>query len=70
LDLDILLFGELIINETVLTIPHPRLKERRFALEPLLELSPDIAEPGTGLFYRDFCAALPDQGVSVLPETT
>ena len=67
LDIDILLFGDLTVNETELTIPHPRLKERRFALEPLIELSPDIAEPGTGLLYRDFCAALPDQGVSVLP---
>jgi 2-amino-4-hydroxy-6-hydroxymethyldihydropteridine diphosphokinase len=63
LDIDILLFGDFTINETELVIPHPRLKERRFALEPLLELSPDIAESGTGLFYRDFCAALPDQGV-------
>jgi 2-amino-4-hydroxy-6-hydroxymethyldihydropteridine diphosphokinase len=67
LDIDILLFGDLTINETELTIPHPRLKERRFALEPLLELSPDIAEPGTGLYYRDFCAALPDQGVKLTP---
>jgi len=63
LDIDILLFGDLTVNETELTIPHPRLKERRFVLEPLLELSPDIAEPGAGLFYRDFCDALPDQGV-------
>jgi len=69
LDIDILLFGELIINETELTIPHPRLKERRFALEPLLELAPDLAEPCTGLFYRDFCAALQDQGVRVLDLT-
>ena len=68
LDIDILLFGDFTINinETELTIPHPRLKERRFALEPLLELSPDIAEPGTGLFYRDLCAALPDQGVRIV----
>jgi 2-amino-4-hydroxy-6-hydroxymethyldihydropteridine diphosphokinase len=63
LDIDILLFGDFIINETDVTIPHPRLRERRFALEPLLELFPDAAEPGTGFFYMDFCAALPDQGV-------
>jgi hypothetical protein len=31
-----------------------------------LELFPDAAEPGTGHFYRDFCAALPDQGVRLL----
>jgi 2-amino-4-hydroxy-6-hydroxymethyldihydropteridine diphosphokinase len=66
LDIDILLFEDLTINETDLTIPHPRLKERRFALEPLLEISPDIAEPGTGLFYKDLCDVLPDQGVRIL----
>jgi 2-amino-4-hydroxy-6-hydroxymethyldihydropteridine diphosphokinase len=68
LDIDILLFGDFIINEADIAVPHPRLKERRFVMEPLLELSPDIAEPGTGLSYRDFCAALPDQGVSVLQD--
>jgi 2-amino-4-hydroxy-6-hydroxymethyldihydropteridine diphosphokinase len=70
LDIDILMFEDLAINETDLTIPHPRLKERRFALEPLLELSPDIAEPGTGLFYRVFYAALPDQGVRITANQT
>jgi 2-amino-4-hydroxy-6-hydroxymethyldihydropteridine diphosphokinase len=69
LDIDILLFGDLTLNEPDLAIPHPRLKERRFAMEPLLELSPDIVEPGTGLFYRDFCAALPDQGVKKINTT-
>jgi len=66
LDIDILLFGDSIISEADLTIPHIRLKERRFALEPLLELFPEAAEPGTGFFYKDFCAALSDQGVSVV----
>jgi len=66
LDIDILLFGDITVNETDLAIPHQRLKERRFALEPLIELAPDIAEPGTRLFYRDLCAALPDQGVMVI----
>jgi 2-amino-4-hydroxy-6-hydroxymethyldihydropteridine diphosphokinase len=65
LDIDILLFGDFIVNEADLVIPHPRLKDRRFALEPLLELFPNAAEPGSGLFYRDFCAALPDQGVKL-----
>jgi 2-amino-4-hydroxy-6-hydroxymethyldihydropteridine diphosphokinase len=68
LDIDILLFGNFIVNEAELTIPHPRLKERRFALEPLLELFPEAVELGTGLFYRDYCAVLPDQGVSALSE--
>ena len=67
LDVDILLFGDLTINESDIIIPHPRLKERRFALEPLLEIMPDATEPGTGLSYRSICQALPDQGVKRLP---
>ena len=63
LDIDILLFGDHQIIESDLEIPHPRLKERRFALEPLLELFPDAVEPGTGLSYKAICDALPDQGV-------
>lgn len=64
LDIDILLFGDMIVrNREVLEIPHPRLKERRFALEPLLELCPDAVEPGTGIPYGTICAALPPQGV-------
>ena len=64
LDIDILLFGNFVCKENDLEIPHARLKERRFALEPLLELLPDAAEPGTGLSYSAICDALPDQGVS------
>ena len=63
LDIDILLFGDLLIKGQDLEIPHPRLKERRFALEPLLELLPEAVEPGTGLSYRGICDALPEQGV-------
>jgi len=64
LDIDILLFGELSVNEPALVIPHPRLKERRFALEPLLERLPGALEPGTLRSYRDICRALPEQGVN------
>jgi 2-amino-4-hydroxy-6-hydroxymethyldihydropteridine diphosphokinase len=44
-DLDLLLYGDLEVETTVLTIPHPRLTERRFALEPLVELDPELALP-------------------------
>ena len=63
LDIDILLFGGLVLSEDGLDIPHPRLKERRFALEPLLELLPEAKEPGTGISYRDICDSLSEQGV-------
>jgi 2-amino-4-hydroxy-6-hydroxymethyldihydropteridine diphosphokinase len=70
LDIDILLFGGLSLSEVDLGIPHPRLRERRFALEPLLELLPEAVEPGTGVSYREICDSLPDQGVRIviLPE--
>ncbi|MDR1787943.1 MAG: 2-amino-4-hydroxy-6-hydroxymethyldihydropteridine diphosphokinase [Treponema sp.] len=58
LDIDILLFGGRIVSTPLLEIPHPRLKERRFALVPLLELEPDAVEPGTGAPYRAFLEAL------------
>ena len=58
LDIDILLFGDLIIEEKDLSIPHPLLKERAFALRPLLDLLPDAAEPGTGELYARLFALL------------
>ncbi|MDR0474524.1 MAG: 2-amino-4-hydroxy-6-hydroxymethyldihydropteridine diphosphokinase [Treponema sp.] len=64
LDIDILLFGDLVVcDPPFLLIPHPELKKRRFALEPLLELSPDAKEPCTGIPYKSACDALPPQGV-------
>lgn len=48
LDLDILLFGKQRIDDPLLTVPHPRLTARAFALIPLLQLDPFIAIPGRG----------------------
>jgi 2-amino-4-hydroxy-6-hydroxymethyldihydropteridine diphosphokinase len=45
IDLDLLLYGDVSLHEPGLTVPHPRLAERRFALEPLAELDPDLALP-------------------------
>lgn len=47
IDIDILLFGEVIMKTAELTIPHPRYRERRFVLEPLAELSPTLRDPET-----------------------
>ena len=48
IDLDLLLYGDAQIDEPGLEIPHPRLHERRFALEPLAELDPALEIPGRG----------------------
>src|SRR3954447_10007127 len=48
IDLDLLVYGDLELDEPGLTIPHPRLHERRFALEPLVELAPELVVPGRG----------------------
>ena len=48
LDLDILLYGQEEIDEPGLEVPHPRLHERRFVLEPLAELNPALEVPGKG----------------------
>ena len=44
-DLDLLLYDDRVVDEPSLTVPHPRLAERRFALEPLHELDPELALP-------------------------
>ena len=48
IDLDLLLYGDEVIDEPGLEVPHPRLHERLFALEPLLELEPQLELPGRG----------------------
>ena len=48
IDLDLLLYDDVVLDEPGLTLPHPRLHERRFALEPLSELAPGLEVPGRG----------------------
>jgi 2-amino-4-hydroxy-6-hydroxymethyldihydropteridine diphosphokinase len=48
IDLDLLLYGNEIIDEPGLRVPHPRLHERKFVLEPLAELAPSLEIPGRG----------------------
>jgi 2-amino-4-hydroxy-6-hydroxymethyldihydropteridine diphosphokinase len=48
IDLDLLLYGDETLDDPGLTVPHPRLHERRFALEPLAELAPGLVIPGHG----------------------
>jgi len=63
LDIDILLYGSLRVHSPDLEIPHPRMRERKFVLVPLLELDPLLREPETGIYYGDYAAKLEDQGI-------
>ncbi|MHC4931536.1 MAG: 2-amino-4-hydroxy-6-hydroxymethyldihydropteridine diphosphokinase [Planctomycetota bacterium] len=53
LDVDLLLYGDAIIDEPGLTVPHPRMCERLFVLEPLAEIAPDWPVPGRSLTVRE-----------------
>ncbi|HTB14652.1 MAG TPA: 2-amino-4-hydroxy-6-hydroxymethyldihydropteridine diphosphokinase [Bryobacteraceae bacterium] len=66
IDLDILLFGNAVVKAPELEVPHPRLPERRFVLEPLTELAPDKKHPGTRRTMREMLARVMDQKVKKL----
>jgi 2-amino-4-hydroxy-6-hydroxymethyldihydropteridine diphosphokinase len=53
IDLDLILYGERVINAAGLIVPHPRFRERRFVLEPLAEIAADWVDPVTGNTVRE-----------------
>jgi 2-amino-4-hydroxy-6-hydroxymethyldihydropteridine diphosphokinase len=59
IDIDILLFGSSVIEIPSLTVPHPRMHERRFVLEPLAEIAPDARHPVFKRTIRELRDALP-----------
>jgi 2-amino-4-hydroxy-6-hydroxymethyldihydropteridine diphosphokinase len=63
IDIDILLFGRFVVNTETLIIPHPGVPERRFVLEPLAELAPDLRHPVIKRTIRELLSALPAGGV-------
>lgn len=63
IDLDILLYGTSIVGAPGLQIPHPRIGERRFVLEPLAELAADLRDPRSGLTIRQMLANVAGQPV-------
>jgi 2-amino-4-hydroxy-6-hydroxymethyldihydropteridine diphosphokinase len=65
LDLDLLLYGDLDIDEPGLTVPHPRMHLRAFVLQPLVEIVPDCVIPGRGL-ARTCLTHVSSQRVEVL----
>jgi len=52
LDLDLILYGDRVIDEPGLVVPHPRFRDRGFVLEPLVALAPEVVDPVTGLSAR------------------
>jgi 2-amino-4-hydroxy-6-hydroxymethyldihydropteridine diphosphokinase len=61
IDLDLLLYGSLVIGEPELIIPHPRMQERRFVLEPLAEIAPHALHPGLKMTALELLGQLKGQ---------
>jgi 2-amino-4-hydroxy-6-hydroxymethyldihydropteridine diphosphokinase len=59
LDLDLILYGDSIIDAPGVMVPHPRFRQRRFVLEPLVEIAPDWIDPVTGKTIRELLGELP-----------
>ncbi len=60
IDIDVVLFGDCVVDEPGLKIPHPAMHRRRFVLEPLVEIAPEAWHPGLGKTARELLAALGD----------
>ena len=60
LDLDILFYADIVIAESDLSIPHPRIAERKFILTPMVEIAPSFEDPTTGLSMSALLQNCPD----------
>jgi 2-amino-4-hydroxy-6-hydroxymethyldihydropteridine diphosphokinase len=70
LDVDLLLYGDVVLASGFLTLPHPRLPERRFVLVPLSEIAPHVRHPVSGLTAAEMLAQCPDRSeVKLYPGT-
>ena len=59
IDIDIVLFGDFVMNSSELTVPHPAMADRRFVLEPLAEIAPEMVHPVLRKSVRQLLAELP-----------
>ena len=66
IDIDILLFGDLVMATTDLVIPHPRMLERAFVLIPLAEIASDLLVPGSDLAIREYLKNIDPQGIHII----
>lgn len=62
LDIDLILAGDLVVRRPALEIPHPRFRRRRFVLEPLAAIAPDLVDPVSGRTVRELLADLDAMG--------
>ncbi len=60
IDIDVVLFGDCVVDEPGLKIPHPAMHLRRFVLEPLVEIAPEVRHPGLGKTARELLTELRD----------
>jgi 2-amino-4-hydroxy-6-hydroxymethyldihydropteridine diphosphokinase len=67
IDIDILLYDDLILNSPRLIIPHPRMHKRRFVLHPICDIDPSVVHPVLGQTVRDILEQLPSDNQDMIP---